>query len=200
MYSSVLRGGYMKNIRNLIVVTLLSAASLAFGSARTGHMTEEVAQTKFLNVRVNPLGLALGSLSGEADFRIGDKFTIGPSLSHFSANFFFTELTGWGIGARSNYYVTGSVFQDSWIVGTSVGLSTTKVRFGTEEASNIGGFVNALIGYQFVFKSGLNLQLALGGSWYSQDSEMTTEQGTVIDVPFYHGIKPAAEFTVGYLF
>jgi hypothetical protein len=191
----------MKKIRILILISAMSVISpSAFGAARTGHMTEEVAQTKFLNVRVNPLGLALGSLSGEADFRIGDKFTIGPSLSHFSANFFFTELTGWGIGARSNYYLTGSVFQDSWIVGTSVGLSTTKVRLGNEEASNIGAFVHALIGYQFVFKSGLNLQLALGGSWFSQDSEMTTDQGTVVDVPFYHGIKPAAEFTVGYLF
>jgi hypothetical protein len=194
------KGGYMKYVHLKIIAGAVMGIALSATAAKSPTLSASVSTSKSLNVRVNPLGLAIGSISAEGDFKINEKWTLGPSLSHFSANFFFTELNGWGFGARSNYYLTGNVFEDSWIVGTSVGLSVVNVRFLTEEASSLGVFVNALLGYQWVWKSGLNMQLALGGSWFSQGSEMQSDSGATIDVPFYHGIKPAAEFTVGYVF
>lgn len=187
-------------IINLTLAALLTIAGTSAIGAKQAQISENVSSDKTFNVRVNPLGLAIGSLSAEGDFRLSDKWTLGPSISHYSADFLFTSLSGWGFGARSNYYLTGNVFEDSWIVGTSVGLSTVSVTLGADKASGVGLFLQSVLGYQWVWTSGLNLQLALGGSWYSQGSELRADNGTVIDVPFYHGIKPAAELTVGYVF
>lgn len=156
--------------------------------------------TKGINVRVNPLGLLLGAISADVDFKIGDKFTIGPSMSYYSASIFNTKLTGAGIGARGNYYVTGDAMTDSFILGPQLGMSLFSVSSGTSKATATGFYVGAIGGYQWVWENGFNVNLGLGANYYSQAASALANDGTTLSVPGFHGFGPTGELTIGWLF
>ncbi|MCB0405150.1 MAG: DUF3575 domain-containing protein [Bdellovibrionales bacterium] len=170
------------------------------GVARGYAMESEGGGAKGVNIRVNPLGLVLGSLSGDVDFRVSDKVTLGPSIGYLAANFLFAELTGVGIGVRANYYLTGDAMNTGWYVGPSAGLSIVSVRALGSQGSQAGMYIGSVIGRQWVWENGLNVNLALGASWYSNGDTIRADNGGTISVPFYYGFQPSGEISLGYAF
>lgn len=156
--------------------------------------------SRSVNVRVNPLGLLIGAISADVDIKAGQKLTIGPTLSYMSASFLTTKLSGFGVGVRANYYLSGDAMSDSWIIGPSAGLAIFSVNAGGESASSTGIYVGAIVGRQWVFSNGLNINVGLGMNWYSQGASVKTAGGFEMEVPFFHGIAPAGEITLGYAF
>jgi hypothetical protein len=153
-----------------------------------------------VNVRVSPLSLAAGLVSSDVDLAVGKKMTVGPTFSMLKASTLFTELSGFNIGARVNLNLSGDAMTDSWLLGPSVAYTSVKVSALGESASAGKLAVGALVAYQWVWNSGINVNAGLGGSWYSGDDTLTTESGSTISIPFYNGIKPQAELTLGYAF
>jgi len=168
--------------------------------AKLSNQSQTTLHDRGMNVRVNPLGLLVGTLSGDFDIKVSDRITIGPSLSYFSASMLFTKLTGFGIGARANIYLTGDAMTSSWILGPGIGFSAFSVDTGFEKGSSSGLYLGTVVGYQWVFGNGLNINLGAGANYYTQGSTVVADNGTQIDVPFFHGIAPSGEVTIGYAF
>lgn len=188
----------------IVIVSLCLIPSVGYGAARkpasVPQTTEAVPLQHTINVRVNPLGLLIGALSGDVDFAVTKKFTIGPSISYYSATIFDTSLTGYGLGARANVYLTGDAMTDSWILGPGLGLSINSVSSGESKASSVGFYVGSILGYQWVWTSGLNINLGLGANYYTQSASAKGSDGIEISVPGYHGLGPTGELTVGWAF
>ena len=187
-------------------VALLLKSSIGYTAPKktpvenTSVETRATEPGKSINVRVNPLGLLLGAISADVDFKISDKFTIGPTMSYYSASILGTKLSGFGIGARGNYYLTGDAMTDSFILGPQLGMSLFSVSSGNSKASSTGFYVGAIGGYQWVWQNGFNVNLGLGANYYSQAASAKASDGTSISVPGFHGFGPTGELTVGWVF
>jgi hypothetical protein len=145
------------------------------------------------------LSLAAGLLNTDVDFAVGKRFTIGPSISMLKSSLLFTEASGFNLGVRGNLYLSGDALNDGWLVGPSIGFSTLSVRSGIAQGSASKLSLGAIAGYQWVWGSGLNITAGAGASWYSGGDEVAVE-GDTLSIPFYHGVLPAAELTLGYAF
>ncbi|MCM2278684.1 MAG: hypothetical protein NDJ89_11475 [Oligoflexia bacterium] len=153
-----------------------------------------------VNIRVSPLSIMSGNLGSDVDFAVSRKFTVGPTVSTLSASLLAVELKGYNIGARGNLYLTGDAMSDGWILGPSIGYSSMRVSLGTEEGTTGKLSLGSLIGYQWIWGTGFNVNAGLGANWLSGDQKVATNQGTDLSIPFYSGIVPSAELTVGYAF
>lgn len=142
----------------------------------------------------------MGAISADVDIRAGQKLTLGPTLSYMSASFLTTKLSGFGIGLRANYYLTGDAMSDSWILGPSAGLAIFSVDSAGDKATSTGVYLGAIVGRQWVFSNGLNINVGLGVNWFSQGSSVKVASGFEVEVPFFHGLAPAGEITLGYAF
>lgn len=197
-----------KFIVTAIVALFLTHVALGASKAAPAGAPPTVAvatelPARTMNVRINPLGILVGSLSGDFDFRINEKFTLGPSISYMKASNILTDLSGFGIGLRGNWYLTGDALTDSWYVGPMAGyasLSVSSPFLGTESTSRGAFYVGTLVGYQWVWKSGINLNLGLGANFYSGGDSVVASNGVSLDVPYFHGIVPNGELTLGYAF
>lgn len=198
----------MKNSFLAIVFCLAIACGLVFAkqnrrtlasTSETQINQNEVIPDRTINFRVDPLGLLLGTVTGNVDFAITKHITVGPTASYFSASMLGTSLSGFGIGARANIYLSGDAISSGWLVGPSVGYSSFGVSAPGLSGSTGGFYVGAVAGYQWVWKNGLNLDVGLGANYYSQGGSITAQDGsTVLDVPFFHGITPTAEVSLGF--
>ncbi len=209
----------MKFCNRLIAMAALCALvtpALAAEKGKNVGTTAEVspsAELKSTNIRVSPLGIASGAFGVHVDFGVSDRITVGPTVSHYTGsvgiNDSKTELSAWEFGARSNFYLSGDRFNDSWVLGTSLSYMPATLREtigGTEiaKASLSGVTAGALIGYQWVWNGGFNMNVGGGIAYYGiGDSASTTNvDGTTVamSTPAFHGVLPNLELTVGYAF
>jgi hypothetical protein len=161
--------------------------------------TSHAATDRTMNVRVDPLKIISGDIGADADFKVGDRFTIGPSVSSLSATVIFTELTGFNVGARGNWYMSGDALESSWYLGPNIGYSSMTVTEGGSEGSTGGLSMGTLVGYQWVWNNGMNLNLGGGANYNTAPDEVQAGNRT-LTVPFYSGFKPQAEVSLGYAF
>ena len=160
---------------------------------------------KIYNVRLSPLSLLIGSISGTADIKIKDNLTVGPSLSIWSLTVGTTKASSFSFGAEANYATNGDIGQDGWI-GTAFASYGT---FSIEEtySSNIyEGSMGILslggtYGYQWMWEK-FNIQAGLGLNYYLADSTISVEtssgQTRSISNPVGSGISLALKFTLGW--
>ncbi len=152
-----------------------------------------------MNIRVSPLSLIGGMVGADADFKVGERFTIGPTVSTMKASLLFTELTGFSFGARANWYLSENAIDDSWYVGPTIGYSSMTVSQLGQQGS-VGAFtLGTLVGYQWVLDNGFNVNVGGGAAFYMGDDSVVAGN-TTLSVPFYSGFVPQAEITVGYAF
>lgn len=172
---------------------------LLFGSTPT--------KAESTNLRFSPITPLIGALSVSADFKLSDKFTLGPEGLYWNFDFLGVKVNAWSVGIRGNFFGNG-VFQHSWYVGSSlsysdVKASTTSITGSTVEAKGSGVALGVLGGYGW-FWSSFNMMLG-GGIAYSgvpTSSTVTESDGTTTDVEFRRlgGFSPLLEFTLGWYF
>ncbi len=142
-----------------------------------------------MNVTVNPLGLFVGSANVGVDFPVAPNITVGPSLSFAQYSTLTTEGTGFGIGAKSDIYLSGEVFADSWVVQPFAAFGQVSVN----DASSSGLSIGVLFGHSWFWPSGFNINAGLGAQYLSYDFE-------AVGLGSVSGILPAANFALGYAF
>lgn len=160
-----------------------------------------MAMAQSTNIRVNPLGLLIGMLNADVDFKVGETFTIGPRLGYFSVKAGEVKASAFAIGARANIYVTGAAFTDGWYVGPSFTYSRVSFKDGTQEGSGGSIAIAAVGGYQWVWPSGFNMNLGLGPQYLTLPDTVKDDDGNSFNVSTLNsGILPAIEFTIGAAF
>lgn len=160
---------------------------------------------KMYNVRVSPLGLLLGQISGTLDFKVRSDLTVGPSLSLFSLTVGSTSVSSFSFGGEAVYAPNGDIGKDGWIASAhaSYGSFSMEETYSSVnyEASvgilSIGG----LYGYQWMWES-FNIQTGAGLSFYSADGtielESSSGQTRSITNPVGSGISLGLKFTIGW--
>ncbi len=81
------------------------------------------------NLRTAPVSDAMGIYNVELDYKVSDKFTLGPMYYNFDYELSDTTYRRDALGIRLNYYFSG-VKKGGWLLGLS-GL------FGTFEISEV---------------------------------------------------------------
>lgn len=192
----------MKRYTSWLVIGLLVLCGAQSGFAKGEKAAPAAASSsssqgsdKFMNIRVNPLGLVFGLINADIDFKVADAITVGPSLMFWS----LAGITAFGGGARGNYYFNGQAFTDSFYLGAHAeyALVTYKTSLGNSSAGVFGA--GALAGYHWVWDGGFNIMLG-GGIGYYAGSSTVTINGQTASVTGLNGVSPALEFTLGWAF
>ncbi len=142
-------------------------------------------------IKVNPLSLAFGN------FNVTYERALNPSSSiQISANYWYrllgTEVTGFGFRAGYRFYITNRVKPApiGFYAGPQISFNSLKEKSSEESVSATG--VGFMLGYQWVFRSGVSLDLGAGPIY--QFAKETTS-GTS-----YQGFLPNLSFAIGYNF
>jgi hypothetical protein len=157
-----------------------------------------------VNLRVNPVGLLIGVLNLEADFKVGGGWTLGPTIRYHSYDDGLFDIKTFGAGIRGNYWFNSSALTQGWYFGPSLNYVTATVVedgvFGRSEGSGSGLGLVAIFGYQWMWDS-FNINLGAGPTYVSVNEVTVTDAQGNRDT--YDGIKSGGlsiEFTTGWKF
>lgn len=143
-------------------------------------------------IKTNPIGLAFGSFNVTYEHALGQSssFQVG---GNFFSKIFGTEVSGFGIEAGYRYYITNAnkPAPEGFYVGPRVGYNSFTEKSTDAKASTIG--IGALIGYQWITKVGVTIDLGAGPTYLiatgSDDATTTTFDGFVPNLTFAIGFN-----------
>ena len=160
---------------------------------------------KLYNIRLSPLGLILGSISGTADFKLKSDLSVGPSISLWSLTVGSTTISSFNFGVEAVYAMNGDIEKKGWI-GTAYAsygtFSMSETYSSTDYEASVGIFsLGGLYGYQWAWGK-VNVQTGAGLSFYSAagtiDLESSGGQKRSISNPVGSGIGFGLKLTIGY--
>ena len=172
---------------------LLLIALIAVGFVFNSHAQENV-------LKVNPLGLAFGSLQLGYEHALSDKSSFQIDLAYVNYNvnlgLVSSKATGFGVEGQYRFYVSSSKSTPrGWFFAPAISYSSAKATSGslTGKATAFSGGI--LAGYQWVFggkDSGFALDLNFGAN-YANVSTSGDISSVKID-----GIIPRIGLALGY--
>jgi len=181
-------------MKRLVSYCLIGVTAVAVFAGST------FAADRAANVRVNPLGLLIGTLGAEIDIGVGESVTVGPAVSLMSLTAGTTSVNAFSFGVRANFYLGGPRFTDGWFVGPSAIYAPMTITVGDATGSANAFAIGAVAGYQWVWDSGFNINLAGGAAYYTAAADVTLDDDTSIAMPGFSGVGPALEFSLGWAF
>lgn len=166
-----------------------------------------------MNIRVSPLGLLVGYLNADLDIKMGDEWTLGPTLSYWSFKTDSSTTTGgidlsmFAIGARANWYPSG-VFKSGFFVSPIFQyVSATAKARSSVNGENISATASApifqgLAGYHWFGKTiNFSLGAGFGVSPSSTKVKVTDSTGTSSnEVQASRSVGLALDMMLGYTF
>ncbi len=158
-----------------------------------------------VNLRASPLAPLIGGVMLEADFKISDKWSLGPALTYISADRDGFETKAYSIGARGNYFFEGT-FKQGWYLSPGVSYVAATVKdddstFGDIEGKSSGLAINIFGGYLWMWEN-FNIMLGAGPVIYTLGG-ITVEnnsQNYKEDYEGYDGVDLGLDFTLGWKF
>ncbi|MBL7714387.1 MAG: DUF3575 domain-containing protein [Bdellovibrionales bacterium] len=170
----------MRNLALFLALTGLSLTTSAFA-----------ASDKKTNISTNPLALAFGSINVNADFKMSEKMTLGPSFAYSSYTSGSSKATGIGVGANLGLYLSNNAFSDSWVF--NLGIDYANASNSSTSASVSGLAFGGTIGYGWFWDGGFNIGLGVGAQYITFDFGK-------IGLGSISGVLPRLLFTIGYAF
>ncbi len=158
-------------MKRILVVLLLIVGAAATANAQTPDtQPATVKGSDTVNFRFSPLGLIIGEVDANLDFKVNSNWTLGPELGYwhtklsssglFTSNF---DVTALAFGARANWFANG-VYKDGLYVGPNLSYAsvtlTTSDATGTITGTDGGLYAGGLVGYGWFWD---NFNIMLGG-------------------------------------
>lgn len=142
-------------------------------------------------IKLNPISLAFGNFNMSYQRALGKSHAI-----QIGANYWYkilgVEVNGFGIRGAYQFFLTGRTkyAPEGFYIGPQVSYNTLDV---TEEDNKVSAFgIGVMLGYQWVWKSGLCLDLGIG-PMYQFASETATDNSV-------EGFLPNVTIALGYNF
>ncbi|MBU0744321.1 MAG: hypothetical protein KKE11_03000, partial [Gammaproteobacteria bacterium] len=111
-----------------------------------------------VNVQIYIPSLLLGAFSGDVNFKLNDKVTIGPQWSYYS----FGEHRGHQLGLTMNYALSDDVFADRvWLLNPYILYIHLDSNFDDtldKKVKKSGINSGANLVYQWMWNSGVNMR------------------------------------------
>ncbi len=161
--------------------------------------TDSARSTAF-NLRFAPLGFIFGSYSLNFDFAVGDRITVGPYLNYFNYNLLGLGISSVGGGVAMMYYLSGPRLSSSWYLSPEVGFGANSLSLNGATSSVAGLQARATVGYQWVWRSGFNLQLGAGVQYSSMSATQKVGGQETQVTGGAVGVGPAFDFMLGQAF
>ena len=145
-------------------------------------------------IKINPIGFALGNFNLSYERALSQAFSV-----QFGANYYYrflgVDVTGFGVRAQGRFYVTNKA--KSAPTGLYTGLlfsyNSLEERDITPPATVKSTGIGLLIGYQWVWNSGVALDLGLGPTIVNSDVTGATAND-------FNGVLPNFFISLGYNF
>ncbi len=150
------------------------------------------AQTELPNViKINPIALAFGNFNLAYQRGLSDATALQIGANYWY-RIFGEEVSGVGIRGAYHFFITNKVkpAPEGFYIGPQLSYNSLTDKETKESVNAIG--VGVMLGYQWIWKSGVTLDLG-AGPMYQFANETTTGVS-------YEGFLPNITIAVGYNF
>ncbi|GGX42776.1 hypothetical protein [Saccharospirillum salsuginis] len=176
---------------------LYVAAALACSPLSAVYATE---------ININPLGLIIGSLNGNALFTLTEDETtkVGPSFGYLGLDLGDVKLTATTIGVRFEKSTATQGYDDGAFFAANAGYTSLTVEETDSysstncEATATGLTATGLVGYGWYFDNGFSSRVAGGYTVGNLDIEAQCDNEAETAAEAYGGL--ALEWTLGFRF
>ncbi len=197
---------------NIFSKKFCAFAALVASSSFDTAFASETSNT--INPYINPLGLVTLSNGLGINFKVHDRFALGPAIGFFPKRTIKddksnseADVSALFVGVRGNFNLTGvSLNESGWYLGPEIGFVNISIEEKTDKSTvkipiiSIG----TNFGYHWVWNSGFNLALGLGARYLSIPSSATYDsgprEGTKVDLGNLSAIVPVLELSLGFAF
>ena len=195
MLKSKLRPALLR-LLSLIVFSAVTAAVICAGStdARAASSSPRATESAspsdgFINLRLSALGLLVGMLNVDVDFKISNEWTLGPSLSFWNYDYDTSLYTGDKLrvetlvfGARATWakngaYQTGLYVSPMLKIVTARATGTSKTTGATVTGNARGPILIGVVGYQW-FWDNFNVNIGGGLAVGASSAKVEVSDGT----------------------
>lgn len=149
----------------LLLVLVLPIISFA---SYVPEVERVVPRDSKVNVQVYIPSLLVGVISGDVNFKLAEKVTLGPQASYYS----YGKHRGYDVGLSMNYSLSGDVFNDRiWLINPYVAYTYSDLSydsFDDEKAKKGGVITGANLVYQWMWNSGINMRAGVGAYYSSK--------------------------------
>jgi hypothetical protein len=142
-------------------------------------------------IKLNPISLAFGNINAYYQRAIGKSSAIQIGANYWY-RFLGTEVTGFGVRGGYQFFVTSRTKHspEGFYVGPHLSYNSLTEKSTDTSVSTTG--VGLMLGYQWIWKSGLSLDLGIGPMYtFASDSE--TDES-------FEGFLPNVTIGIGYNF
>lgn len=155
------------------------------------------------NVRFSPVGLLIGLIGVDVDYKLTDKVVVGPSLLSWNLTISDASISASGFGVQGAYY-PDTVFVDGFYLGGLLGTSSFSgsiTEAGKKSTASVSGTsLGVKGGYHWFWESfNLNLGLVFSSS-HSNSMTLKDSSGAVtkeINIP---SSSSGLDFNFGFTF
>lgn len=204
-------------IRNACLLLILMMTSSSFAATETPAPAASVYEAKDVplfqrtcNLNSSPVALAVGEIAAGADCGISTQATLGPVFGYAYRSHgkpFFRANENLRIGLRSMFYLSRPKFEGGWYVAPTLYFTSDNISQTVDGKEYTGGRTSfdlgAPLGYQWVWKSGFNINVGVGpgfspqhGSYILTNSSGQSKTYNSSDPNFY----VSTEANVGLIF
>ena len=144
-------------------------------------------------IKTNPLGLAFGNFNATYEKALNEQSSIGVGASYLYS-LLGTDVNGFGVNGEYRFYITNATkpAPEGFYAGPSIGFRTFSEKETDSGVSILG--IGGTIGYQWVWDSGVTLELGAGPQYSIIASKDDTTEAD------FSGFLPRLVFAVGYAF
>lgn len=173
--------------RILLIFTFIMGLSMS-------SFAQDEAEENLPNIiKLNPISLAFGNINLIYQRAIGKSSAVQLGGNYWY-RFLGTDVTGFGIRGGYQFFLTGrtKAAPEGFYVGPQLSYNSLKERSTDIPASVTTFGVGLLIGYQWVWDSGLSLDLGIGPMYTFADDENSESS--------FEGFLPNVMIGIGYNF
>ena len=156
-----------------------------------GYAQDDVEENLPNVVKVNPIGLAFGNINLGYQRALGTAHAVQISANYWY-KIFGTDVSGFGIRGGYQFFLTSRTKSapEGFYIGPQISFNSLKETNTDVSVTAFG--IGALIGYQWVWNSGLCLDLGIGPVY-----QFASESGTETS---YQGFLPNVTIALGWNF
>ncbi|MCG8306241.1 MAG: DUF3575 domain-containing protein [Cytophagales bacterium] len=150
------------------------------------------AQAELPNVmKINPISLAFGNFNLSYQRALSDASAIQIGANYWY-NILGTEVSGVGLRGAYQFFITNRAqpAPEGFYIGPQMSINSVNVQETDEKVTAVG--IGLMLGYQWVWKSGVTLDLG-AGPMYQFANESSTDESV-------EGFLPNITIAVGYNF
>lgn len=192
------------NTTSKLIVLFVTLASLnVFAAENQPAASASSNVSKDWNFRFGPVGLLIGLVNLEMDYKINNKFTIGPSLAFWNLKLLDVTIRASSIGVQGRYFFD-EVYTDSWYGLGKIQASKVKAEIEdngvvyTGEGS--GGGLSLGLGYHWFWDSSFNMNLGFGVNTSTTKVKVKDSLGNAYKDDAAADGGSFLEFTLGWIF